>query len=317
MKELAIKIRHRCNTKENWEKVNPVLDMGEIGIQIPSSDFDAANPHSRWFFKFGDGERCWKDLPWAAAEGDFETDRSLTKQDAAADAKETGDRIRGLEASVEQLLYKKLEIALSFDNTSFSKTLEMTTSFPTQIKFKYTTKNQNSNLSLVYGEKTLWSKNNISPSSGSFTVEDLNLTSQEQEPQFTFTLKGKEIYKGEEKTGEITAKATLKYSNYLLYGFADYDELSDDYLFLNNLEKNFNFPSEEFRKTPDPKGQYFYVCVPAYKKGIPVFVYNGYGTDLFKVKDIEYTNSNGYTTQYILYRPTDKYNSEAPIKLSW
>ncbi len=57
-KKTAIaKIQMRNDTAENWESVNPVLDVGEIG-------YDVTNKKT----KIGDGVTPWVDLDWFATE---------------------------------------------------------------------------------------------------------------------------------------------------------------------------------------------------------------------------------------------------------
>ena len=60
MKELKVTIRQRYNEASTWERINPVLQAGEIGIESNTGKF-----------KCGDGRRTWLELDYAAG-GSFE-----------------------------------------------------------------------------------------------------------------------------------------------------------------------------------------------------------------------------------------------------
>lgn len=53
------KIQHRRGTASAWTTANPVLDSGEIGLELAAS---AAIPHR---IKIGDGVTAWSSLPYA------------------------------------------------------------------------------------------------------------------------------------------------------------------------------------------------------------------------------------------------------------
>ena len=134
MKEIYVKVRQRCNTREKWEAVNPVLELGEMGIQIPEN-FD--DPEKElWLFKFGDGSRRWNDLPWASTEGggggSVAIDTTLTKEGFAADASVTGEAIRAL----QKKLYEPLKLTIADTQGTREKTTD--TSFDITFKLGYT-----------------------------------------------------------------------------------------------------------------------------------------------------------------------------------
>lgn len=54
MAELKTRIILRNDTAANWSLANPVLKLGEMGIETDTN-----------MFKFGDGEKNWNDLPYA------------------------------------------------------------------------------------------------------------------------------------------------------------------------------------------------------------------------------------------------------------
>ena len=58
MKELKVRLRHRYNEKLLWERINPVLEPGEIGIESDTGRF-----------KYGDGRRAWLNLEYAYGSG--------------------------------------------------------------------------------------------------------------------------------------------------------------------------------------------------------------------------------------------------------
>lgn len=55
---MTIRAQFRRGTGTEWDNVNPILDMGEIGYTIDLNRF-----------KIGDGIRNWRDLPYVAAGG--------------------------------------------------------------------------------------------------------------------------------------------------------------------------------------------------------------------------------------------------------
>ena len=89
---MAYLIQQRRDTKENWEKVNPVLADAEIGF-IKDVD-DDGNPKSS-LFKIGNGKTAWNDLPLFGWGGTFynaesawqgsDLDTSIASQQAVLD----------------------------------------------------------------------------------------------------------------------------------------------------------------------------------------------------------------------------------------
>lgn len=55
------KIRPRRGTKTEWELANPVLLEGELGIESPDTGIGSGLCK----FKLGDGQKKWKELPYA------------------------------------------------------------------------------------------------------------------------------------------------------------------------------------------------------------------------------------------------------------
>ena len=54
MAELKTRIILRNDTAENWKSSNPVLKLGEMGIETDTN-----------MFKFGDGVKHWTELDYA------------------------------------------------------------------------------------------------------------------------------------------------------------------------------------------------------------------------------------------------------------
>lgn len=55
------KIRPRRGTAYEWSTVNPILDEGELGVEVPDSGIGTGLCK----FKIGDGVTKWNDLPYA------------------------------------------------------------------------------------------------------------------------------------------------------------------------------------------------------------------------------------------------------------
>lgn len=73
---MAYIIQQRRDTKENWEKVNPVLADAEIGF---IKDVDADGKPKSSLFKIGDGKTTWNDLPLFGWGGTFYNAESAWK----------------------------------------------------------------------------------------------------------------------------------------------------------------------------------------------------------------------------------------------
>lgn len=84
MKQVVVKAGQRYNPAAVWEKVNPILIEGEMGIESDTG-----------LFKFGDGVTPWKNLRYAGGGGSGgQVDTTLTKAGQAADAAATGKAIQ-------------------------------------------------------------------------------------------------------------------------------------------------------------------------------------------------------------------------------
>lgn len=64
---MANKIQLRRDTTSNWERVNPILDDGEPGLNITTNQV-----------KYGDGSTVWNDLPYASGGGFTNVDGVVT-----------------------------------------------------------------------------------------------------------------------------------------------------------------------------------------------------------------------------------------------
>ena len=66
---MANKIQLRRDTADNWNRVNPVLDDGEPGLDIDSNQI-----------KYGDGATAWMDLPYASGGGGVSFEYSTVQE---------------------------------------------------------------------------------------------------------------------------------------------------------------------------------------------------------------------------------------------
>lgn len=303
MKELAIKIRHRCNTKEIWESANPLLEQGEIGIQIPTAN-DADNPNARWFFKFGDGKNRWNNLPWASAVGDLNTDISLSLKDAAADAWAVGERLKEIEAK----LYSPVSLSLS----DSAGTREKTTTPPTSIVFNLGYENEvdlETGVIVYNGKEYEISKSEMQ--SKKKTISGLTFTMQTNNKSvYEFTFKAKEIPgAGNNNTAiERTAKGKVTFADYVRYGFGERGE--DDTAFIAGLANKTFDNSKDSSFTPSGK-QYFYICYPSYLGNLAAKV-NAFTTD-FTIENATYEYGENLKVPYKICRSPEQYTEKIPI----
>ena len=71
MKQLTVRTTQRQKTRAVWQRVNPILLPGEIGIESDSGRY-----------KFGDGVTAWNDLGYARSGG--EAVNTYTKEEIDA-----------------------------------------------------------------------------------------------------------------------------------------------------------------------------------------------------------------------------------------
>jgi hypothetical protein len=55
---MAVQIQFRNDTAANWEDADPILALGELGLESDTS-----------LFKIGNGEDSWNDLPYGGLVG--------------------------------------------------------------------------------------------------------------------------------------------------------------------------------------------------------------------------------------------------------
>jgi hypothetical protein len=55
---MAVQIQFRNDTAANWTSVDPILAIGELGLETDTSQF-----------KIGNGEDTWSDLPYGGVTG--------------------------------------------------------------------------------------------------------------------------------------------------------------------------------------------------------------------------------------------------------
>lgn len=58
LKELKVKVQQRYNDSSMWERIDPVLEAGEVGIESNTGRF-----------KYGDGKKPWSKLEYAFGNG--------------------------------------------------------------------------------------------------------------------------------------------------------------------------------------------------------------------------------------------------------
>lgn len=67
-----MKLRHRRDATIAWEAANPILEPGELGLEVEAVDTDGSlkfyqeNGKNKALYKLGDGKTAWKDLPYAS-----------------------------------------------------------------------------------------------------------------------------------------------------------------------------------------------------------------------------------------------------------
>jgi hypothetical protein len=59
---MAVRIKLRRGTKEDWEQYNPVLALGEIGLEYVIDPI--TNSITDWSLKVGDGVHTWLELDY-------------------------------------------------------------------------------------------------------------------------------------------------------------------------------------------------------------------------------------------------------------
>lgn len=134
----------------------------------------------------------------------------------------------------------------------------------------------------------------LDPSSTSKMITSANLTG---DTTYTLTVKDEE--------GAVDKKSvTIDFLNGAYYGVSDTtDDNNITDAFVKSLTKILSDSKARTIQLTANKGQYIYYCIPA-RLGTPMFYVGGFEGGFDVVKTFDFTNANGYTESYNIYRST-------------
>jgi hypothetical protein len=95
---MAVQIQLRNDTAVNWTASNPILAIGEIGIETDTDKF-----------KIGNGSSAWDSLPYGGIQGP-----------AGIDGQDGIDGEPGVVAATLPITYNSETKTVGFDNSEFS-----------------------------------------------------------------------------------------------------------------------------------------------------------------------------------------------------
>lgn len=107
-----------------------------------------------------------------------------------------------------------------------------------------------------------------------------------------------------------TKNVTVNFGNDILYGVNSAETLND----ISVLNKDLT-AYKHITKTYTPNNQYIYYAYPEYM-GDAKFNVGGFDGGFDYIKDIEYTNEEGYTETYKVYRSTNKLGGSIKVVVS-
>lgn len=217
------------------------------------------------------------------------TDKRLTEAEAPADAKATGDAIREIRATLNEITYKAIAIT-SFKSDHGVNELGSTVS---KTVFSWATNKAPTSISASFG--------NVKNTDTSFTYA----TPVSKDTSFTLTV----------SDGKTTVSATTKvaFMNGVYYGAAAETEITSD--FIKKLTRSLQAIKAKTATITAGAGQYIWYAVPS-RYGTPAFNVGGFDGGFSKARTINFTNASGYTESYDVWRSDNAGLGATTVKIA-
>ena len=217
------------------------------------------------------------------------TDKRLTEAEAPADAKATGDAIREIRATLNEITYKAIAIT-SFKSDHGVNELGSTVS------------------KTIFSWATNKAPTSISASFGSVKNTDTSFiyaTPISKDTSFTLTV----------SDGKTTVSAATKvaFMNGVYYGAAAEAEITSD--FIKKLTRSLQATKAKTTTITAGAGQYIWYAIPS-RYGTPSFNVGGFDGGFSKVRTIDFTNASGYTESYDVWRSDNSGLGTTTVKIA-
>lgn len=221
--------------------------------------------------------------------GFTETDKTLATADKPADAKATGDAIREIQATLEELTYKAIAIT-SFTSNHPSNEMGATVS---QTVFTWSVNKTPTTISATFG--------NVKTGDTSFTYT----TAINKDTTFTLTV----------SDGKKTASATTKvaFVNGVYSGVAEEQTVNN--AFILKLSRSLQTGKAKTISVTAGVNQYIWYALPT-RYGTPSFNVGGFDGGFSKIQTISFTNASGYTENYDVWRSDNAGLGTTTVKVS-
>ena len=217
------------------------------------------------------------------------TDKKLTEAEAPADAKATGDAIREIKATLDELTYKAIAIT-SFRSDHGVNELGSTVS---KTVFSWATNKVPTSILASFGS--------VEKTDTSFTYS----TPVSRDASFTLTV----------SDGKTTVSATTKvaFMNGVYYGAAAETEITSD--FIKKLTRSLQTTKAKTATITAGTGQYIWYAIPS-RYGTPAFNVGGFDGGFSKARTIDFTNASGYTESYDVWRSDNSGLGATTVKIA-
>ena len=206
-----------------------------------------------------------------------EIDATLTKEGHAADAKATGDRIRTIEESIEDLKYEAISISQFSANPSTAEMGMSVQSVALSWSFNKTP------TALTLNSETIDNESVSRTINGPFSTNK------------TWTLKATD-----EKSYETSRSVNLTFLNGIYYG-ASAEPATYDSAFILSLTKELRSSHKSSFSANAGEGQYIFYCSPMRFGGVG-FKGGGFDGGFTYINAIQFKNASGYSETYYIYR---------------
>ena len=222
-------------------------------------------------------------------ENNIVTDATLNISGAAADAKVTGNAIREIQATLDELTYKAIVIT-SFKSDHGVNELGSTVS---KTIFSWATNKAPTSISASFGS--------VKTTDTSFTYA----TPISKDASFTVTA----------SDGKTTVSATTKvaFVNGVYYGAAAETEITS--VFIKKLTRSLQTTKAKTATITAGAGQYIWYAIPS-RYGTPSFNVGGFDGGFSKVRTIDFTNASGYTESYDVWRSDNSGLGATTVKIA-
>lgn len=233
-----------------------------------------------------------------------EIDPTLSIEDAAADAKATGDRLTNIEDQLKELTYEPVFISSFTNNNAINRTTEKGDTTPIQLSWK---------LNKIPQSLTL-DGNSITPTDQG-TYQLLSIPTQDT----VWTLEAID------ELGVISIKTTsLIFVDSIYYGSSNIDNFNDNLLESNYLINSLRLKSKKpevatksIKIIVNPENQQHAVFILPKSYDTPIFDVNGLKGGFYLYKSLNIKNVFSYVSEYNVWISDNTGLGEMTVVINW